>query len=100
MAVLGLHCCAWAFSSYGEQGLLFVEVHRLLIAVASRCRAWALGSQASVVVARGLSSCVVARALWSAGAVVVAQGLSCSVACGIFLDQGSNLCHLHWQADS
>ena len=57
MAVLGLHCCAWAFSSYGEQGLLFVEVHRLLIAVASRCRAWALGAQASVVVARGLSSC-------------------------------------------
>ena len=24
MAVLGLHCCAWAFSSCGEQGLLFV----------------------------------------------------------------------------
>ena len=32
--------------------------------------------------------------------VVVAHGLSCSVACGIFLDQGSNLCLLHWQADS
>ena len=27
-------------------------------------------------------------------------GLSCSVACGVFLDQGSNLCHLHWQVDS
>ena len=26
--------------------------------------------------------------------------LSCSTACGIFLDQGSNLCLLHWQADS
>ena len=26
--------------------------------------------------------------------------LSCSVACGIFLDQGSNPCPLHWQADS
>ena len=28
------------------------------------------------------------------------HGLSCSVARGIFLDQGSNLCLLHWQADS
>ena len=28
------------------------------------------------------------------------NGLSCSAACGIFLDQGSNLCLLHWQADS
>ena len=26
--------------------------------------------------------------------------LSCSEACRIFLDQGSNLCLLHWQADS
>ena len=28
------------------------------------------------------------------------QGLSCSAACGIFPDQGSNPCPLHWQADS
>ena len=35
-----------------------------------------------------------------AGSVVVAQGLSCSAACGIFPDQGSNPCPLHWQADS
>ena len=35
MAALGLCCCAQAFSSYGEQGLLFVAVRRLLIAVAS-----------------------------------------------------------------
>ena len=35
MAVLGLRCCAWAFSNCGERGLLFVVVHRLLIAVAS-----------------------------------------------------------------
>ena len=43
--------------------------------------------------------------LWStgsgrAGSVIVAHGPSCSVACGIFPDQGSNLCPLHWQADS
>ena len=34
LAALGLCCCAWAFSSCGEQGLLFVVVCRLLIAVA------------------------------------------------------------------
>ena len=35
MAVLVLHCCMRAFSNCGEQGLLFVAVRRLLIAVAS-----------------------------------------------------------------
>ena len=35
LATLGLRCCAQAFSSCGEQGLLFVAVHGLLIAVAS-----------------------------------------------------------------
>ena len=43
--------------------------------------------------------------LWStgsrrAGSTVVAHGPSCSAACGIFPDQGSNPCPLHWQADS
>ena len=32
--------------------------------------------------------------------IVVAHGLSCSAAYGIFPDQGSNPCLLHWQADS
>ena len=35
LAALGLLCCAWAFSSCGERGLLFVAVHGLLTAVAS-----------------------------------------------------------------
>ena len=43
--------------------------------------------------------------LWStgsrrAGSVIVAHGPSCSAVCGIFPDQGSNPCPLHWQADS
>ena len=46
----------------------------------SCCRAQALGTQASVVAARGLCSSSEAR--------------------GIFPDQGSNLCPQHWQADS
>ena len=35
-----------------------------------------------------------------AGSVIVAYGPNCSAACGIFPDQGSNPCPLHWQADS
>ena len=35
-----------------------------------------------------------------AGSAVVAHGPSRSAACGIFPDQGSNPCPLHWQADS
>ena len=67
-------------------------VCRLLIAVASSVaehRLW--GVQASVVPAPGLQG---------TGSVVVVRRLSCSKACGIFLDQGSNLCLLPWQADS
>ena len=66
-------------SSLLHVGFSLVEVSGLLIAVASRCGARALGTRASVV---------------------VAHRLTCSAACGIFLDQGSNPCALHWQADS
>ena len=45
------------FSGCGGRGLLFIVVHVLLIVVASPCGARALGVWASVVVARGLSSC-------------------------------------------
>ena len=54
----------------------------------------------------GLSCCGTwAQELWlpglyGTGSGVVAHRLSCSTACGIFLDQGSNLCLLHWQVDS
>ena len=58
LAALGLRCCARAFSSCSKRGLLFVEVHGLLMAVASRCGAQALGvacgHMGSVVVARRL----------------------------------------------
>ena len=57
LAALGLRCCLRAFSSCSERGLLFVAVRGLLIAVASRCGARALGARASIAVARGLSSC-------------------------------------------
>ena len=35
LAALGVRCCMQAFSSCGQQGLLLVVVHGLLIAVAS-----------------------------------------------------------------
>ena len=63
MAALCLHCCVRAFSSCGERGLLFFGVHGLLIAMASRCGAWALGAQASVVMVHRLSRC----GLWALG---------------------------------
>ena len=71
MAALGLYCSAQAFFSCGERGLLFVTVRGLLIAMASCCGAQALGRQASVVVAHGLSSCgsqALERRLGSCGA--------------------------------
>ena len=40
------------------------------------------------------------RALGVWASVVVAHGLIFSMACGIFPDQVSNPCPLHWQADS
>ena len=58
LAVLGLCCWARAFSSCGEQRLLFVVVRGLLVAGGfSCCGAQALGARASVVVAHRLSSC-------------------------------------------
>ena len=46
------------------------------------------------------ASVVSACGLESMGSVVVAARLSRSMAYGILLDQGLNLCTLHWQADS
>ena len=99
LAALGLCCCTRAFSSCGKRGLLFVAVHGLLIVVASIVAEHGLQ-------AHGLQqfwhvdSVVVARGLQGAGSVVVAHGLRSSMACGIFSDQGLNLCPLHQQGDS
>ena len=99
LAALGLCWWAWAYSSGGKWGLLFVAVHRLLIAVPSLVVEHRLqASRASVVAIHRLG--VVAHGLQSWGSVLKVQGLSCSVECGIFSDQESNPCLLHWQADS
>ena len=76
-------------SSCSEWGCSLIAAYGLLIVVASLVVEHGLS-------ARGLSSC----SSQSTGSVLVAHKLSCSAACGIFPDQGSNLCLLHWQADS
>ena len=76
LAALGLCCCMQTFSSFGEQGLLFLAVRRLPIVMASlECGSFG----ASVISARRLCFCS---------------------AYGIFLNQESNPCPLHWQAES
>ena len=53
-----------------------------------------------VAVEQRLLVVVVRRLLTVHVSVVVAQGLSRPLACGIFPDQESNPCPLHWQVDS
>ena len=81
-----------AFSSCIKQELHLVMVLRLLISVAS------LVAESRFEVCR--LSVVAACGVYSPDSVVVVHRLSCSMACDIFPDQGSNLCPLHWQADS
>ena len=80
MAVLGLRFCARGLSLVAASG----------------------GHSSSRCVGLSLSQPLLLQSTGSrrAGSVIVAHGLSCSAACGIFPDQGSNPCPLHWQADS
>ena len=75
---------------------VFVSVRELSLVAASG------GHSSSRCAGLSLSRPLLLRSTGSrrAGPVVVAHGLSCSAACGIFPDQGSNACALHWQADS
>ena len=76
--------------------MLFVSVQGLSVVAASR------GHSSSQCAGLSLSRPLLLRSTSSrrAGSVVVAHGPSSSAARGIFPDQGSNLCPLHWQADS
>ena len=69
---------------------VFVSVQGLSLVAASRCAGLSL-SRPLLLQSTGSRR---------AGSVVVAHGPSHSAACGIFPDQGSNPCPLHWQADS
>ena len=75
---------------------VFISVRGLSLVVASG------GHSSSRCAGLSLSRPLLLRSTGSrrTGSVVVAHGPSCSTACGIFPDQGSNPCPLHWQADS
>ena len=75
---------------------VFVSVRGLSLVAASR------GHSSSQCAGLSLSRPLLLRSTGSrrAGLAVVVHGPSCSAACGIFPDQGSNPCPLHWQADS
>ena len=90
MAVLGLPCCV-SFSLVAvSRGYSLVAVWRFLICCGFSCyRTQAIGHA-------GFSSC----GLRSWGSWALEHRLSWSKPCGIFSDQGLNLCLLHWQADS
>ena len=111
LAALGLSCGTWDPFFFLNLGFflinlfiyfyfwlcwVFVSVRGLSLVVAS-------GGHSSLRCA-GLSPSwpLLLRSTGSrrAGSAVVAHGPSCSAARGIFPDQGSNPCPLHWQADS
>ena len=75
---------------------VFVSVRGLSLVAASG------GHSSSRCVGLSLSRPLLLQSTGSrcAGSAIVAHGPSCSAACGIFPDQGSNACPLHWQADS
>ena len=75
----------WELLLVVVRGLLGVASHGWLLLL------WSPGSRV-----RGLHS----HGSQSSDVVVTVYELSCFPARGIFPDQGSNLCALHWQADS
>ena len=75
---------------------VFISVRRLSLVAASG------DHSSSRCAGLSLSRPLLLRSTGSrrAGSAIVAHEPSCSAACGIFPDQGSNPCPLHWQADS
>ena len=103
---LSLQMCSFVF-------LRFCLVESFLLCRLLCLRSTGLHSSYSALACRwaGFSCCIAqpsgAQAseiatcrLYSTGSVVVAHRPSCPMACGIFLEQRSNLYPLSWQADS
>ena len=88
----------WVFVAV--QGLFLVEASgsHSLVALHRLLMWWFLLLQSTGSRARGVSSC--GSWILEHSSILGAHRLSCSTACGIFLEQGSNPCSLHWRVDS
>ena len=92
-------------STFSTLKTFFKNIYFLLhwVFVAAQLSLVAESKDSSAAVCRlllALASLVAEPRLQSTGSVVVVLGLSYPETCGIFPDQGLNLCPLHWQADS
>ena len=97
--LMGFFFCLFVFCYAGSsllRGLFFSCSKWGLL---SSCRAWALEYMDFSNCGIWISSCS-SQALEHRFNCCGVPGLSSSTACGIFPDQGSNLCLLHCQADS
>ena len=65
MTAPGLHCCAWAFSSCNEQGLLFSCGACISHCSGFCCRVQVLHIWASVLPVHGVSSCFSSNSSWA-----------------------------------
>ena len=75
----------------------------LSLAVVSKCYSlwcWGFSQQCLLLLRNTGSRMPRLQYLQHTDSVVVVHGLTCFEACGIFPDQGLNLCPPHWQADS
>ena len=96
---LGLHCCKQSFSSCREWGATLCCGVRSSRSCGFSCpRALAPGTRLQQLQHTG--SAAVLPGPQSTGSEAVAHRLSCSKACGIFPDQGLNLCPLLQQVGS
>ena len=101
------HCTLYLFIYLFKDNQMFLFIYLWLCWVFVSVRGLSLvgargGHSSSRCAGLSLSRPLLLRSTGSrrAGSVIVAHRPSCSAACGIFPDQGSNPCPLHWQADS
>ena len=114
--ITALYDRCYYYSSFTDEGINTLVTQSIRLQGCSLWTGWDLNlglshSRAPVLTHLGSRMCrflwlhhtgsiVVVPGLWVIGSVVVVHGLGCFGACGIFPDQGWNLCLLHWQADS
>ena len=95
----GLHCCRGFSLTVASRGYSPAAVHGLLTAMAPLVAEHGLQGKGFQQLWHS-GSVVTAHKLLSTGSGVVAHWFSYFAACGVFSDQDSDLCLLHWQEGS